>query len=99
MKKWVLDNEVMGLLKRMFGYCKWFYSHSPSCRERKKKGLKEKKRTGRMKKWDLGNEVMGLPDGCLGIYEMGNEHSGIYTMDNEYNEINININIIYKNLM
>ena len=54
-----------------------------------------------MKKWDLGNEVMGLPDGCLGIYEMGNEHSGIYTMDNEYNEINININIniIYKNLM
>ena len=54
-----------------------------------------------MKKWDLGHEVMGLPDGWLSIYEMGNEHSGIYTMDNEYNEINININIniIYKNLM
>ena len=28
-----------------------------------KKGLKEKKRKGRMKKWVLGNEGMGLPMG------------------------------------
>ena len=31
--------------------------------------------------------------------KIGNEYSGFYTMDNEYNEININVNIIYKNLM
>ena len=83
------------------GIANGFIPIHPVAEKEKKKGLKEKKRMGRMKKWDLGNEVMGLPDGCLGIYEMGNEHSGIYTMDNEYNEINININIniIYKNLM
>ena len=52
-----------------------------------------------MKKWVLDNEVMGLPDGCLSIYKIGNEQSSIYTMGNEYNEINRNINIIDKNLI
>ena len=51
-------------------------------------GLKEKKRTEKMKKWILGNEVMGLPMGVRVFIKMGNEYSGIYTMGNEYNEIN-----------
>ena len=54
MKKWVLDNEVMGLLKRMFGYCKWFYSHSPSCRERKKKGFEREEEDGKDEEMGLG---------------------------------------------
>ena len=54
MKKWVLDNEVMGLLKRMFGYCKWFYSHSPSCRERKKKGFESEEEDGKDEEMGLG---------------------------------------------
>ena len=41
----------------------WFYSHSSCYKERKKMGLKEKKRMETMKKWILGNEVMGLPMG------------------------------------
>ena len=44
MKKWVLGNEVMGLPKRLFGYCRWFYSHSPNCRERKRKWVWKRRR-------------------------------------------------------
>ena len=75
------------------------FSFTQLQRKKKKMGLIEKKRAGRMKKWVLDNEVMGLPDGCLSIYKIGNEQSSIYTMGNEYNEINRNINIIDKNLI
>ena len=62
-------------------------------RKKEKKGLKYKKRTKRMKKWNLGNEVMDLPMGVKVFIKIGNEYSGIYTMGNEYNEINRNVNI------
>ena len=68
-------------------------------RKKEKKGLKEKKMMERMKKWNLGNEVMDLPMGVRVFIKIGNEYSGIYTMGNEYNEINRNANTNYKNLI
>ena len=71
----------------------------PVAKKERKKGLKDKKRTERMKKWNLGNEVMDLPMGVKVFIKIGNEYSGIYTMGNEYNEINRKVNINYKNLI